>query len=441
MSLRLASLIILALAATMANGALAQHTERRVALVIGNADYKSVGALDNPVNDARDMATKLSGLGFEVLRVENGTKQQVERAIEQFSRKLGPDAVSLFYYAGHGLQVNGHNFLVPVDAKIEKEQTVRLETVDLDAVLDQMSAAKSRVNLVILDACRNNPFEQRFRSVSGGLASIDAPAGTLIAYATAPGKVAADGTGRNALYTTHLLRALDDPGLKVEDVFKHVRVAVSQATQGEQTPWESSSLTGDFYFRPDKQTSSVPPGQSSEVTFWDSIRDSSNPADFADYLRQYPAGSFRSLAERRLASLPQAAPSKPSPRAAPTQQQATLTPPSSPPASPPPISAPAPSSPAPSSLSGKWVAADKGACGSKSAVTIADGHITGYISEQPRDIAIDTRLGGKNEVKFAAGAGDRYHPYLFRVEGVFPNLVINGSSLCRGTSLTYSRAD
>src|SRR5262245_17450888 len=151
--------------------------ERRVALVIGNAAYEAGAKLANPVNDARAMGAKLKGLDFDVIVVENGTKQQMERAIGQFSRKLSGDAVSLFFYAGHGMQVNGKNYLIPVDALIDTEQTVRLETVDVDAVIDQMSMAKSRVNLVILDACRNNPFERRFRSLSGGLASIDAPTG------------------------------------------------------------------------------------------------------------------------------------------------------------------------------------------------------------------------------------------------------------------------
>src|SRR5258706_1671555 len=161
--------------------------ERRVALVVGNSAYLSGAKLANPVNDARAMGEKLKKLGFDVIELDNGTKQQIERAIGQFSRKLGQDSVSLFYYAGHGMQVNGKNYLIPIDAQIDTEQTVRLETVDVDAVIDQMAVAKSRVNLVILDACRNNPFERRFRGAGGGLATIDAPTGTLIAYATSPG--------------------------------------------------------------------------------------------------------------------------------------------------------------------------------------------------------------------------------------------------------------
>jgi uncharacterized caspase-like protein len=180
--------------------------EARVALVIGNAAYDNGTSLRNPINDARSIDGVLRGVGFEVIRLENATKPQIDQAILQFSRRLAPTSISLVYYAGHGVQVNGHNYLVPVEARIETEPAVRIEAVDVDVILDQMTMARSRVNIVILDACRNNPFERRFRSVSGGLASIDAPAGTLIAYATSPGKVAADGSGTNGLYTAALAR-------------------------------------------------------------------------------------------------------------------------------------------------------------------------------------------------------------------------------------------
>jgi hypothetical protein len=222
--------------------------ETRVALVVGNSAYKGPGALTNPVNDARAMSNVLRQTGFDVVAVENGTKQQMERAVAAFSRKLGPDTISLFYFAGHGIQVAGRNYLLPVDVEITSEQTVRLASLDVDAVIEQMTMARSRVNMVILDACRNNPFERRFRSTAGGLASIDAPAGTLIAYATAPGKVAADGDGGNGLYTGELVRQLALPGQPVEAVFKQTRINVLQRSNGQQTPWESSSLTGEFYF-------------------------------------------------------------------------------------------------------------------------------------------------------------------------------------------------
>jgi uncharacterized caspase-like protein len=220
----------------------------KVALVIGNATYKD-NPLRNPANDARAMAAVLKQLGFQVIARENATKQQMERAVAEFGTALKPGAVALFYYAGHGLQVNGRNFLVPVDAEIPGEHAVRLETLDVDLVLDQLAARGSDVNLVILDACRNNPFERRWRSSGGGgLAQINAPKGTLIAYATAPGSVAADGTGENGLYTAQLVQAIKTPGLPIEEVFKKVRVEVARETADLQTPWEASSLTGTFYF-------------------------------------------------------------------------------------------------------------------------------------------------------------------------------------------------
>lgn len=222
--------------------------ERRVALVIGNASYKDA-PLDNPVNDARDMAEMLRRTGFEVIELINGTQKEMNRAIAKFGDRLRSDSVALFYYAGHGLQVRGKNYLVPIDAQISNETSIRVESVDVDGVLDQL--ASSELNVVILDACRNNPFERKFRAMGGGgLAQMDAPKGSLIAYATSPGKTAADGDGRNGLFTGELLKQMQRPGLTIEQVFKNVRREVARATRDNQIPWESSSLTGDFYFMP-----------------------------------------------------------------------------------------------------------------------------------------------------------------------------------------------
>ncbi len=230
-------------------GCFAAATEQKIALVIGNSAYPTA-ALRNPVNDAKAMATKLGSLGFEVILRLDASQRDMTRAVSQFGQKLRGGSVGLFYFAGHGMQVRGKNFLIPIDAEIENEASTRSEAVDVDQVLEQLGSA--RLSMVILDACRNNPFERRFRSSgSGGLAQIDAPTGTLLAYATAPGKVAYDGTGANGLYTTELLKALDTPGLKVEDVFKQVRINVLKSSDNQQIPWESSSLTGEFYFRPD----------------------------------------------------------------------------------------------------------------------------------------------------------------------------------------------
>jgi TPR repeat protein len=222
-------------------------SEKRFALVIGNSRYTS-SPLKNPVNDARAMATTLRSLGFDVSRLENASYKDMRRAIIEFGNRLRDSGVGVFYYAGHGLQVNGRNYMVPVDAVIQGDAEVAVEAVDVDYVLSRMETARNRLNIVILDACRDDPFSRSFRSPVHGLASIDAPIGTLIAYATAPGKVAQDGEGPNGLYTSELLKAMKVPGLKIEDVFKRVRQSVSKQTNGQQVPWEASSLIGDFLF-------------------------------------------------------------------------------------------------------------------------------------------------------------------------------------------------
>jgi hypothetical protein len=206
------------------------------------------------------------------------------------------------------MQVAGRNFMVPIDAEIRSEAEVEAESVEVGSVLARMETAKNRLNIVVLDACRDNPFGRSFRSASRGLASIDAPAGTLIAYATAPGRVAADGDGANGPYGAELARAMAVPGLKIEDVFKRVRVAVQQQTRGDQVPWESSSLTGDFYFAPGAPGAVTAGGSDTsgagvEVAYWNSIKDSSNPSLFKEYVQKYPNGSFRSLALNRVDEL------------------------------------------------------------------------------------------------------------------------------------------
>ncbi len=223
------------------------RAEQKVALVIGNGAY-AAAPLRNPVNDATAMAAKLGALGFDVILRTDVSQREMTRAFSQFGQKLASGAIALFYFSGHGIQVQGRNFLVPVDADIKTEASVRTEGVDVELLLHQLGGA--RLSIVILDACRNNPFERRFRGSTGGLAQMDAPTGTLIAYATAPGRTADDGPGKNGLYTTELLSALDVPGLAVEDVFKQVRIKVLKASAHQQVPWESSSLTGEFAFRP-----------------------------------------------------------------------------------------------------------------------------------------------------------------------------------------------
>jgi uncharacterized caspase-like protein len=175
-------------------GAQGTRAEPKIALLIGNSAYREA-PLRNPVNDVRAMARTLRELGFTVLAHENTSKRAMETAIIEFGRRLADGGVGFFYYAGHGLQVRGRNYLVPVDADIESEAATRIAAVDVDLLLEQMAEARNRVNVVILDACRNNPFERRLRGAAKGLAAVDAARGTLIAYATAPGSVAADGEG------------------------------------------------------------------------------------------------------------------------------------------------------------------------------------------------------------------------------------------------------
>ena len=243
----------------------ASQSEQRVALVIGNGAYETA-PLRNPVNDARVMGRSLQELGFDVTERENLTQKDMKREIQSFGQKLLKGGVGLFYYAGHGMQVNGRNYLIPVGASIEHEKQVEYEAVDAGAVLTEMDYARNRLNIVILDACRDNPFARSFRSSAQGLATLNAPTGTLIAYATAPGSVANDGPGENGIYTGELVRAMQSPGIKIEDVFKQVRSAVREVTQGKQIPWEASSLEGDFYFKTPVKTASTPPAYAPERT-------------------------------------------------------------------------------------------------------------------------------------------------------------------------------
>lgn len=278
----------------------------RVALVVGNGAYDSA-PLRNAVNDARDVSEQLLRLGFNVVTVENADRETMQDAVLDFSSRLQESSTGLFYYAGHGIQARGRNYLLPVDADIATERALKFEGVDVGAVLEEMQFAGNAINIVILDACRNNPFERRFRGGSRGLAAIDAARGTLIAYATAPGSVAADGDGRNGLYTSELLAALEIPNLKVEEVFKRVRIAVSMHTDGAQVPWESSSLTGDFVFNRQEPAKTAAPtpviATDREALFWETIKESKNPADYSAYLDRYPEGEFASLANIRVAAL------------------------------------------------------------------------------------------------------------------------------------------
>ena len=224
---------------------------KRVALVIGNARYK-FNPLNNPVNDATDMAASLRSVGFDVIEVKDATLKQMREATRRFADKLEVSDVGLVYYSGHGIEVKGTNYLIPVNADIRREYEVVDQAFDASNLLRMMESlqgsVKKRVSILIVDACRNNDLPKSWRSTNNGLARMDAPAGSFISFATAPGQVASDGNGRNSPYTKHLLNALKQPNVPIEQVFKQVRRNVMDETGGEQVPWENSSLIGDFYF-------------------------------------------------------------------------------------------------------------------------------------------------------------------------------------------------
>lgn len=227
--------------------------ERRVALVVGNSDYQYVPQLSNPRNDARLMAETLSKLGFTLIgggAQINLDKPAFDHAIQQFGSQLGGSTAALFYYAGHGIQVHEKNYLIPVSANPTKESDADFQLVDAQFVLNEMEDGGARMNMMILDACRNNPFGGRgLRSATGGLAQMQAPKGTLISYATQPGEVARDGAGQDSPYAMALVQALQMPGMNVLDVFNKVGLLVEEETGDAQQPWISSSpIEGAFYF-------------------------------------------------------------------------------------------------------------------------------------------------------------------------------------------------
>ncbi len=245
---------------------------KRLALVIGNSKYTHIDSLPNPVNDADSMERTLDDLGFEVLAFKDLEYREMNDAINSFAKKLQSKKyeAALFFYAGHGLQVKGENYLVPIEANISTESNVSYKCVPAMLLLNLMGEAETAINIVILDACRNNPFEEKFaRSAgrtrrlggikAGGLAPMDAPQGTIIAYSTAPGKVALDGEGKNGLYTSALLEQIKNVNVTIEEMFKSVREDVIELSKEKQISWESTSLTGQFYFNPQPNLLVNPP--------------------------------------------------------------------------------------------------------------------------------------------------------------------------------------
>jgi len=309
---RVITTIIALLSATFATA------ETRVALIVGNANYANPDLkLVNPANDAEAMQRALQSAGFLTIVRLNASRVELYRAVEEFSTKISrdPHSIGLFYYAGHGVQVDGTNYLIPVDADIRSVPDLEANAFDVGRVLRAMQEAQNDMNIVILDACRNNPLP-RTRGIERGLARMNAPSGAFIAYAAAPGQTAQDGRmGANGVFTGELLKAMAEPGVPLEQMYKRVIAAVKSDTHGGQQPWSESSIQGDFYFHanPIDRTGSqalagshaavaarpLDPGEI-ELSFWESIKDSKNPADFRAYLDKYPHGEFAGLAANRL---------------------------------------------------------------------------------------------------------------------------------------------
>ena len=284
----------------------AQAAPKRVALVIGNSAYQHAGVLANPAADARLLSQVLRRRNFEVLEYTDLGFRGMQRAFAAYTTKLqqyGPETVGLIFYAGHGMQVNGQNFMLPVDANIKKEADVAVEAVSASTLMSSVSLIGNKLNIIVLDACRNNPYRSFFRSSASGLARMDAPVGSLVAFSTAPGMVAADGTGVNSPYSKALAQAIMAPGLKIEDVFKKVRNEVYRETKGSQVPWESSSIFGDFYFGTAGSTITAKAPASAAATAWQAIRGSKSKAVLQAFIKQFPDSIFATFAKARLGEI------------------------------------------------------------------------------------------------------------------------------------------
>ena len=277
----------------------------KLALVMGNSKYKNVPELKNPANDARAIAETLKGTGFVVtMKLDIGREEMLE-AIRAYLHVIEQKKhIGLFYFAGHGVQLAWRNYLLPVDAVIRRIEDVAKQGIDIAQLMEGLTRAANPMNVIILDACRDNPFGKDSRVEQKGLSQMDAPNSTLLAYATSPGNVASDGEGVNGLYTENLLREIK-PEAKIEDVFKRVRLGVRRTSNGAQIPWESTSLEEDFWFLPPKEIKAASDAEreklfTEELALWEKIQSSTVPAALEDFLRRYPSGSFSELAQLQL---------------------------------------------------------------------------------------------------------------------------------------------
>ncbi len=300
-SLSIAGCLFLATGAGAADVDLAKLP--RHALVVGNSHYP-VGELLNPVNDAQAIADRLRQAGFSVTLKLDAKARELQDAIRDHGKALARDkGVGVFYYAGHGVQLNWRNFLVPVDARIRSKADIQTNAVDLGLLLNGLTQARNALNIVILDACRNNPFGPVFRIDDKGLSQLDAPPGTLLAFATAPGNTAEDGTGSHGLYTDFLLKEMQTPGAAIEDVFKRVRLSVRRNSKGAQIPWESTSLESDFSFIPGQVTRDIAKEFEDDLASWLQLRSADSLDQLEAFIRQRPNGKFSELAQFRLDQL------------------------------------------------------------------------------------------------------------------------------------------
>lgn len=295
--------------------------EQRVALVIGNSKYQNTVQLANPGNDTRAVAQLLNSAGFEVISATDLSHNQMIQAVQEFSGKVanrGPNTVAMVYYAGHGVQLAGENYLVPVDAKISSEPDLINGSLRLVDVMATLEAIPSRMRIVILDACRNNPFPS-INDAGRGLAIVDAPRGSIVAYSTAPGTEALDGTGQHSPYTAAFLKLANEKNLPIEQLFKRIRLDVGNSTDGQQTPWESSSLTSDFYFFGDTAVAATRVPAQTRAAFaaadlpsrsprqaYDYVLAENSVENYQEFIRLYPHDPLGDRIRRLLANLVQA---------------------------------------------------------------------------------------------------------------------------------------